>query len=184
MRTRFEQLLEEAAEPSLRRIRADRERVSDRLRPLLGHIAAQLFAPELNVESAKQACGIRDNSIAIVFHQEVSVPPKRYITQRRMETAARLLKSTPLKVWRIGDLIGYSGLGVFSRAFQRWAGVSPRTYRLQSQTEGTTQDPLSDPAVVERALAGELAPVEAEALIRRLGELYPGVEASPPPQSV
>lgn len=173
-------LLERASEPALERIRRDRKRVPPRLQPLLEHLETHLFDPALNVSNLKRACGIRDNSIAILFHAEVGHSPKNYISDRRLETAARLLRDTGLRIWQIGELIGYSSLGVFSKAFNRWAGQRPKTYRRQIRRDlGSSQDPRPplaiDDDILRRALTGKLEDPEAERLIRRLLELYPAL---------
>ena len=175
-------MLETAATPALERIRSDLERVPPRLRPLLEHLETHLFDPALNVSNLKRACGIRDNSIAILFHAEVGHSPKNYISDRRLETAALLLRETQLRVWQIGELIGYSSLGVFSKAFNRWSGQRPKAFRKRSRERlregGETQ--LARPVVTDGerlrlALAGKLDSQDAEVLIRRLLELYPDV---------
>ena len=172
-------LLERAAEPALQQIRTDRLRVTTRLKPLLTYLENHLFDPALNVSNLKRACGIRDNSIAILFHAEVGSSPKSYISDRRLETAGALLRESDLRVWQIGELIGYSSLGVFSKAFNRWAGKRPKVYRNEAEARaGATSierfRPSLDPETLRRALDGELESDEAAPLIRRLLELYPG----------
>lgn len=170
-------ILDEAAAPTLERIRADCKRASSkRVRKMLQHIETHLFAQVLNVSTMKQACGIRDNSVVIHFHKQIGNSPKQYISERRGEVAARLLEETRLTVWKIGELVGYSNLGVFSKAFARWAGKRPMAYRKEHQRKSGQETDRSN--VLARALAGRLTQTEAGALLRRLRELYPG--ANPP----
>ena len=61
------------------------------------------------------------------------LPPYAYIEDCRLEVACRLLTDTDLKVWQIAQLIGYSTLQVFSRAFDRWSGVRPTIFRNHSR---------------------------------------------------
>lgn len=130
---RTSQQLIEAAAAARRTILADRRRVGPKLQPLLAHIEAHLFDPTLSVGRMKRACGIRDNSISSEFHAAIGQPPSTYIAARRMETAARLLRDTDLEVWRLSDLLGFSSLQVFSRAFVRWGGVRPSAYRRKAR---------------------------------------------------
>lgn len=172
-----EDSLVHAARISLATIRHDRDRASRRLEPMLRHIEVHLFDPALNVQSLKKACGIRDNSIAIQFHREMDLAPKAYISQRRMETAARLLIETDLRVWKVADLVGYSSLGVFSKAFHRWAGQRPNAYRKQMRglRGDDVPSPWLQPELLERAVEGQLSTEEATWLIRRLLRQYPSV---------
>ena len=152
-------------------------RATPKIQAMLRHLEGHLFAPDLNVRSLKQACGIRDNSIALVFHRELELSPKAYITERRMETSGRLLIETRLHVWQIAEMVGYSTLGVFSKAFNRWAGQRPRKYRLEMRrlSGQNLPTPLLNPEFLRRAVAGNLSAEEGRWLVGRLMELYPGI---------
>jgi AraC-like DNA-binding protein len=171
-----EKLLETASQPAILRIQKDHEKASERLRPLLKHLEGHLFDPDLNVNQLKIACGIRDNSIVIRFHAEVGHTPKVYITSLRLETAARLLRDTGLRVWQISDLVGYSALGVFSKAFLHWAGLRPKHYREASRRRQAQNLPKPieafDNGLLVRALKGQLEATEVHRLIHRLCDLY------------
>lgn len=169
-----QEALARASRLTLLRIQQDTGSASQRLRPLLRSIEEHLFDPALNVAKLKAICGIRDNSIAIQFHREVGLAPKSYITERRLETAARLLINTDLLVWQIAELVAYSGLGVFSKAFNRWAGQRPNAYRRQmcGLAEETPAE-LFSPEFLRRAVVGKLTTGEAQWLVKRLGQIYP-----------
>ncbi len=47
----------------------------------------------------------------------------------RFELSQRYLRQDHLSLTEIGYLLGYSELSAFSRAFRRWAGVSPIEFR-------------------------------------------------------
>lgn len=172
-----EDALSEAARITLARIRSDQQRASKRLRPLLRYIEANLFNPSLNVNRLKRDCGIRDNSVAIQFHSALGQAPKAYISSRRLETAARLIITTNFRVWEIGELIGYSNLGVFSKAFNRWAGQRPNAFRRQMRGIDQREVPsdLVSPSFLRRAVAGELSMVDAKWLMEKLLEVYPDI---------
>lgn len=185
-----QQLLASAAIESLERIRLDRARAPQRLKPLLAYIEDNLFDATLDVNQLKRSCGVRDNSVPIQFHSAVGRPPHGYIEDRRLETACRLLADTNLKIWQISELLGYSSIQVFSRAFSRWSGQRPTQFRKKARlnqkgdhgNNGVVRHPLSEkldehfffgPEALRKALAGELSHVEANALIARLLKLYP-----------
>ncbi len=126
-------LLEEAASESIDRIQLDRRKAPQRLKPLLAYIEEHLFNPTLDVNQLKRSCGVRDNSVPIQFHSAVGRPPHGYIEDRRLETACRLLADTNLKIWQISELLGYSSIQVFSRAFSRWSGQRPTLFRKKAR---------------------------------------------------
>lgn len=183
------QALEIAAAATLEKIRRDRDQVPVKLKPLLSYIEAHLFEQELSVNRMKRECGVRDNSVAIHFHACVGQPPHAYISQCRMEVASRLLADSDLPVWRISELLGFSSIQVFSRAFYRCAHLRPSTYRRRQRpilraadgsvlampaTAATVADASQlEQALWHRALTGQLLDDEAGELIRRLLEIYP-----------
>ena len=67
------------------------------------------------------------------FKQVFGMTPYRYITQRRLEEACRLLKKTDLPVSAICYDIGFESPGSFSWLFRRQTGMSPVQYRIDHQ---------------------------------------------------
>ena len=55
------------------------------------------------------------------------------IDESRRELAERLLKETEYALAEVAFLTGFSEQSAFNRAFKRWAGQTPRSYRLQTQ---------------------------------------------------
>ena len=119
----------EAAEAGLEQLRRDREKTKGSVQKMLEHLEGVLFEPSLSVQTWKRACEIRDNSVTIRFHKELGVPPRTYIERLRIEVGSRLLRDSTLYIWQIAELLGYSNLGIFSKAFGRCVGIRPRDYR-------------------------------------------------------
>ncbi|HEY9648011.1 MAG TPA: AraC family transcriptional regulator ligand-binding domain-containing protein [Chroococcidiopsis sp.] len=53
------------------------------------------------------------------------------VDQVRFEASVHLLKDRSIKLIEVSTALGYSDAGNFTRAFRRWAGVSPRQFRYQ-----------------------------------------------------
>lgn len=85
-------------------------------------IAAQLGLSERTLQRRLQTLGLS-------FQQ--------FVEELRFETACRYLRQGHLPLTEIGYLLGYSEPSAFSRAFRRWSGVSPLSYRRQL---GAAQD--------------------------------------------
>jgi AraC family L-rhamnose operon transcriptional activator RhaR len=64
-----------------------------------------------------------------LFHKSVGVPPMAYLTGRRAELAAGLLRRTHLPVGEVGKLVGWPDPNHFSRRFREKLGLSPSRYR-------------------------------------------------------
>ena len=171
-----------AAKETLELIQHHREKAPRKLQPLLSYIEAHLFDPDLNVDQLKRACGIRDNSFGGLFQAETGLTPHAYITECRLEIASRLLRDSDVPIWLIGELVGYSGVQVFSRAFCRWSGQRPSAYRKSAQQvaerEVEADADLQSFQFWRKALSGNLATEQARLLIERLRATYLGGETA------
>ncbi|WP_158963409.1 helix-turn-helix domain-containing protein [Chachezhania sediminis] len=58
------------------------------------------------------------------------------VLESRMDAACVLLRKTELDVQEIAGRVGYSTPSSFARAFARWTGSSPRTYRKAAERGG------------------------------------------------
>ena len=143
-----EALLEEAAAAGLRRIDYDLARLPEKLRPVLRLIRGNLFHPRLTVERVKATLKIGGHDLTSHFRRVTGAPIRRYVDDRRLEAASRLLVDSELTVEVIARLVGYSGSEPFSRAFKRRFGVRARVYR---EFEG-----LLAPEVAADAAAGRV----------------------------
>ena len=67
------------------------------------------------------------------FVQLVGIPPIQYLTQWRLQLAAKELASGSEKVATIGTRVGYESEAAFSRAFKRATGQAPAAWRRARQ---------------------------------------------------
>jgi transcriptional regulator GlxA family with amidase domain len=79
-------------------------------------------------ELAKLA-GASRATFARLFRAATGRSPKRYLTERRLELAARLLVTTPAPLSHIAEQTGYKSEFSLSRAFKRQHGLAPAHYR-------------------------------------------------------
>ncbi len=70
--------------------------------------------------------------LAEAFTRLIGRPPMHYLTQWRMQLAARMLTDGSAKVAAVALEVGYGSEAAFSRAFKRFVGVPPREWRQQS----------------------------------------------------
>ncbi len=69
-----------------------------------------------------------------LFHTVTSQTLSGYFQNRRLETAAGLLRENDLLITQIAQMLQYSSVYAFSKAFRARYGLSPRAYR---ETYGT-----------------------------------------------
>ena len=130
MKTNADRLRDRATGPTLARVRADRELVSELLKPVFDTIEARLFDRQLNAAGLCQNCVRSQAVVEAHFARELGTTPLAYLTECRMEIGVALLLDTDLMVFQIAETLGYpSSRGTFSEAFGRWCGQTPADYR-------------------------------------------------------
>ena len=64
-----------------------------------------------------------------LFSEQAGEGPIEYYGKMKMKEAKKLLRREELSVSRIADMLGYSSIHNFSRAFKKSVGISPSEYR-------------------------------------------------------
>lgn len=76
---------------------------------------------------------ITQNYLNKVIRQALGVPPKAYITARRMQEACQQLRYTMLSVQEIAQWLGFETATYFIRSFRKHIGKTPLEYRKEYQ---------------------------------------------------
>jgi len=157
---RDEELRDRLAKPTLQRIRADRDGVHLRLRPLLDTIARRLFDSDFSVKALWSEHDLPRTASAWFF--ELGTTPAVYIAEARYEVARLLLSETDMRIWRMAQLLGYSERA-FERGFEKRCGCPPQTYRDRGEPRRTL---VFDAKLVESVV--DLTPAESAKLVADL----------------
>lgn len=91
-------------------------------------IQRNLYA-NLSVDELARLCHLSTSSFKRTFQAEFGESPKRYITRKKIEKAASLLKSSTLRVSAIAYDVGFESITTFNRLFTDAYGVSPTQFR-------------------------------------------------------
>jgi AraC-like DNA-binding protein len=86
------------------------------------------------IEELARRVGASRSSLADRFTHFVGLPPMQYLTQWRMQLAARLLADGAAKVSAVGRDVGYDSEAAFSRAFKKITGEPPARWRALHAT--------------------------------------------------
>jgi AraC-like DNA-binding protein len=95
------------------------------------YIADHLGDPELSPPGVAEALGLSLRYLQLLFHADSS-SPFRWMVERRLERAARLLtdpRQASRSVTSIAFAVGFKDSAHFSRAFKHRYGLGPRGYR-------------------------------------------------------
>ena len=84
---------------------------------------------ELSLSALAGAQNISPSYLSTLFHKETGKTVTESVTEKRMEAAARLLRSTRLQVQTVAQHCGMADANYFSKIFKKYHGVTPRQYR-------------------------------------------------------
>jgi AraC-like DNA-binding protein len=88
-------------------------------------------ASDWTLEDLAQEAGLSRAAFAQRFKRLAGDTPAHYLARVRIQRAMDLLRSTDESMERIAETVGYGDPFVFSKAFKRLQGVSPREFRKQ-----------------------------------------------------
>ncbi len=102
--------------------------VNERLWAVWTHVALDLTT-NWSLDALADRYGASKEQFRRVCLRELGRSPMQHLTSLRIERAQHLLASTDDKVESIARQVGFDDASVFSRAFKRWVGRSPKGYR-------------------------------------------------------
>jgi AraC-like DNA-binding protein len=91
------------------------------------------IAETWTLEKLAGELGCSRSTFAEHFHRVMGVPPMQYLSDWRLQVAARLLRDRQDKILSIALGVGYDSEAAFSRAFKRVVGLSPSVFRRSDQ---------------------------------------------------
>lgn len=84
---------------------------------------------ELSLPMIADQLGFHPAYLSKVFRTETGQTLSDYLTKRRMERAAELLRSTDGKIYEIAEQAGYQTPHYFIKLFKNYYGLTPQQYR-------------------------------------------------------
>lgn len=78
---------------------------------------------------------INKTTLIEVFKKQFGITPNRFITQRRIEKAKKLLLDDSLRVGYISDVTGFRNLPYFCSVFKKETGTTPMEFRSRNKCE-------------------------------------------------
>jgi AraC family transcriptional regulator of arabinose operon len=87
------------------------------------------FNPSQSIEDLARLTGLSNSRLSHLFKELTGCSLKRYLSDRQLSEAAKLLSSTQLQIKQVSFQIGFSHEPSFVRAFRNKFGSSPSEYR-------------------------------------------------------
>ena len=91
---------------------------------------SKTYAEAIGVTEIAEHVGISRAHLNHAFQEELNVSVQNYLMDFRMRKAANLLAETKQPIKAISDAVGYEDQLVFSKAFKKKYGMSPKNYRF------------------------------------------------------
>jgi AraC-like DNA-binding protein len=98
------------------------------LRRVREHIENRI-AERITLGELATIAGLCECHFSRAFKQSVGVPPHRYVMQRRVECATRLIETTDRSLGDIAHEVGFADQSHFTRLFVEAVGETPREFR-------------------------------------------------------
>jgi AraC family transcriptional regulator len=98
------------------------------IRRALDMVAANL-AKDITLEQMAEAAGMSPFHFSREFRKSVGTSPHRYIVDRRIERAKKLLGDQNLSILEVSLECGFKDASHFARVFRATVGMTPRDYR-------------------------------------------------------
>jgi YesN/AraC family two-component response regulator len=103
------------------------------IQKILHYIDLNDLGTTVSLENVASFIGLTPQYISRLFKQHFNINFIEYVTQRRINLAADLLKTTDLSVREVSARCGYNDMSYFSKVFSRFIGLTPREYRQQTR---------------------------------------------------
>ncbi len=94
---------------------------------IMNYIDTHIYSIK-NLSEISEVMGYSTGYISTLFKKTTSHTLAQYYNDRKFETARLLVIERRLKISEIAELLNYSSVYAFSKAFYKWFGCSPRDY--------------------------------------------------------
>jgi AraC family transcriptional regulator len=105
--------------------------LSARKQKMVAEYIERHLAEEISVPMLAGLAKLSPYHFARAFRNSFGVPPHHYHMALRMNRAEELLLRSALPVTQIGVRVGFRDTSSFTRAYRRYAGITPSEFRRQ-----------------------------------------------------
>ena len=93
------------------------------------------IARHCTLDELSAKLNVNKSYLARIFKQTTGFTVTEYVKHRRCETAAVLLLTDELPIWRVSQQVGYDDMNYFARCFKKHFGTTAHQYRLRKFTK-------------------------------------------------
>lgn len=100
---------------------------------LMNYIDTHIFTMK-NLQELAEATDYSYGYLSALFKSTTSTTLSSYFQEKKLDTARMLLSENKLTVTEIAEMLNYSSVYAFSKAFRSHYGISPRAFIKELQT--------------------------------------------------
>lgn len=111
-----------------------------KIRPACERIRSGYCDPSISVAELATLCGMSEVCFRKIFEREFGMPPRRYITDLRIQKAIAMLSSPYYSLSEIAEKTGFCDAKYFGTVFRRFTGMTPAKFSVspcQMDARGT-----------------------------------------------
>ena len=87
------------------------------------------YQKTITLKGLSKIANISPRQLSALFAQHIGMSPQQYLTEKRMQTAWQLLKSSTFSIQGIAEQSGYTNIASFSDRFRKHFGHPPSYFR-------------------------------------------------------
>jgi len=124
-------LFYEFLDANINLIKRKNPNVTDRA---IEYVSSHCHEKDLTVEKICSVLNVSHSHLSRIFKENKGVTLKKFIIQKRLESACRLLRESKLGIKEIANLVGFGDSVHFAKTFKNYMKTSPQNYRLYRNT--------------------------------------------------
>jgi AraC-like DNA-binding protein len=87
------------------------------------------YSEEITLERAARIAAMERTYFSTFFRQKVGLTYRKWLQLQRVGKAIEMIKRENASITEVGFSVGFGDLRTFERAFKRWTGLTPRTFK-------------------------------------------------------
>lgn len=95
----------------------------------------EYFVTDINIDDLANIAGYSTDHFRILYKNKTGISPKKYILQKRLNYATKLLQTSDMSVAEISDVCGFKYPPQFIQFFKQHKKCTPHNFRIKNKIQ-------------------------------------------------